>query len=127
MLRNLVLSILILLSAAVTSGIAADKESDVAFFEAKIRPLLIEQCVRCHGAKKQVGELRLDQFVGIAKGGATGPVIVAGKPDQSLLILAVRQESNDLKMPPDKKLTEQQIADFIKVGETAPKPAEVKK
>ena len=112
MFRSLVLSSLILLTLAGGMGSAADKESDVAFFETKIRPLLIEQCVRCHGEKKQEGELRLDQFTGIAKGGATGPVIVAGKPDQSLLMLAVRQESNDLKMPPDKKLTEPQIADL---------------
>jgi mono/diheme cytochrome c family protein len=87
--------------------------ADVEFFEKKIRPILVEQCQSCHGAAKQKGGLRLDSRAAALKGGDTGPAMVPGKADPSLLIQAVRYVE-DLKMPPKGKLTDEQIADLTK-------------
>jgi cytochrome c553 len=111
-----------LLFGFATTGRAAEPDP-AAFFESKIRPLLADQCFKCHGEKKQKGELRLDSRESILTGGDQGPAIVSGKPTESLLIKAVRQ-TGDLKMPPDKKLSDAQIADlshWIALG--APWPA----
>ncbi len=70
------------------------------FFEAKVRPVLAESCVRCHGPKKQSSGLRLDSREAILEGGENGPAIVPGDPDKSLLIQAVRYAHEDYKMPP---------------------------
>ncbi len=82
-------------------------------FEKKIRPLLAEHCLDCHGSKKQKGGLRLDSRDGWAKGGESGPAIIPGKPDQSLLIKGVRHADKDFKMPPDTRLSQAQIDDLI--------------
>ncbi len=96
------------------------------FFETKIRPVLAENCYSCHSAKaeKVKGGLKLDTREGTLKGGDTGPALVSGKPDQSLLIKAIRYSDADLKMPPkDRKLSPEQIADFEKwVAMGAPDP-----
>ncbi len=87
-------------------------------FESKIRPLLIERCFKCHAEAKAKGGLRLDSREFLLRGGETGPAIVAGKPEESLLVHAVKHQ-NGLAMPPDGKLTENQIADltaWIKTG-----------
>jgi hypothetical protein len=73
------------------------------FFEQEIRPLLAERCFKCHGDKKVKSGLRLTSRASILRGGNHGPASVPGKPAQSLLIQAVRQDG-DLKMPPDGKL-----------------------
>ncbi len=89
----------------------AQSPADVEAFEKEVRPLLIEHCQSCHGPEKQKGNLRLDSRPSIVEGGDTGPAIEPGKPDESLLIEAVKQ-TGDLVMPPgkDKKLTPEQIA-----------------
>ena len=81
----------------------------IEFFEAKIRPLLIEHCFECHGAGAKLlkGGLRLDSHASLLKGGDSGPAIVSGKPDESLLVQAVRWTS--LEMPPRGKLSDAQI------------------
>ncbi len=81
-------------------------------FEKRIRPLLIERCHKCHAGEKVKGNLHLDSAPGLRKGGETGAVVVPGKPEESLLIQAVRHEGG-LKMPPDGKLSEAQIADLV--------------
>ena len=99
------------------------------FFESKIRPLLANNCYQCHSkqSKKGKGGLLLDSQEGLRKGGDTGPLFVAGDPDQSLLIKAVRYKDEDLRMPPDgNKLTGAQVAlleAWVKMG--APLPAAV--
>src|SRR4051812_471600 len=65
-------------------ALAADT-AGVDFFESKIRPLLVKRCVSCHGAKKQRGGLRLDSRMGWERGGDSGPALVPGKPEKSLL------------------------------------------
>ncbi len=77
------------------------------FFENHVRPLFAEHCWSCHGAEKQKGDLRLDTFAGLMQGGESGASVVAGKPNESLLIEAVRYES--FEMPPNKKLPDDKI------------------
>ncbi|MDP7017438.1 MAG: PSD1 and planctomycete cytochrome C domain-containing protein [Pirellulaceae bacterium] len=79
-------------------------------FEKEIRPILATTCVKCHGAKKQEGELRLDSRAGLLKGGASGPAVVPGKPDDSLLLEALRYE--DLEMPPKARLADKSVRAF---------------
>ena len=98
------------------SGIAAraaEPDSGVEFFESRIRPLLADVCQDCHGARKQKGDLRLDSRAGWMKGGASGAVIVPGKPDDSLLISAVRYWDKDLQMPPKHPLEPAEVNDLI--------------
>jgi hypothetical protein len=95
------------------------------FFEAKVRPVLVQHCYECHSGetKKQKGGLRLDHRDGLRKGGDSGAALVPGKPAESLIIKAVRQTSAELKMPPKGKLPASVIADleeWVKMG--APDP-----
>ena len=94
-------------------ALAATPASDSPdFFEARIRPVLVNTCFTCHAAS-QLGGLRLDSRESILKGGKSGPAIVPGDPDKSLLIQAVRQGNPKLKMPMGGKLKEQEIADLV--------------
>jgi len=77
------------------------------FFESKIRPILVENCHRCHGEKKQNGQLRLDTAAGLFAGGESGPAIVPSQPEKSLLIEAINYSS--LEMPPDGRLKPEQV------------------
>jgi hypothetical protein len=105
---------------------------DHAFFESKVRPVLVEHCFECHSEEKTKGGLALDTKRGWEKGGDNGPVIVPGKPEESLLIKAVRYHDEDLAMPPEKKggkLPEAVIADlveWVKLGAPDPRVAEKK-
>jgi len=101
---------------------AAD-HGDIQFFEQKIRPVLVKECYSCHSdeAKKSKGGLKLDTRAGLLKGGTGGPSIVPGKPNDSILIRALKHD--ELEMPPKGKLADDVIADFerwIKMG--APDP-----
>ncbi|MCR9294992.1 MAG: PSD1 and planctomycete cytochrome C domain-containing protein [bacterium] len=98
-------------------------QAELDFFESRIRPLLINHCVDCHGKETQESALRLDSWLGMLTGGKAGPVIVPGKPDSSLLLTAVRYVDNDLRMPPDERLSKAQVRDlqrWIEMG--APHP-----
>lgn len=85
---------------------AATPEAD--FFERQIRPLLVENCQACHGPEQQKGGLRLDSRAAVLAGGDSGPTLVPGQPQQSLLIEAVKYEG-DIKMPPKGRLSQVQI------------------
>ncbi len=100
-------------AVALLPALAATPEEGVAFFENRVRPLLAEHCFECHGAKKAKGNLRLDSRDGWAKGGDSGPALLPGKPDDSLLIKGVRHWDKDFKMPPDTRLSPTQINDLI--------------
>jgi hypothetical protein len=96
----------------------------VAFFESRIRPLLVERCIECHGEKKQKGGLRLDSRAAWQAGGDSGKAIVPGKPDESLLIKAVRYADKDLQMPPKKALPPGEVAllvEWIQQGAVDPR------
>src|SRR5579875_4078049 len=94
----------LVLSPAVQSYAAAEKNRSAEqdrFFETRIRPLLANNCYQCHGPDKQASDLRLDSREGVLRGGASGKsVIVAGQPEKSRLIRAVRHQDEMLKMPP---------------------------
>ncbi len=96
------------------------------FFEKHVRPVFVDNCYKCHShdSEKVKGGLMLDWRDGLLKGGDTGPGIVPGDPEKSLMIKAVRYTDKDLQMPPnDKKLADNQIADleaWVKMG--APDP-----
>ena len=110
------LAVLILLPAFVFGARGGGEDDGVEFFDKKIRPLLVEHCYKCHSAQseKAKGGLLLDTLDGLLKGGDTGPVIVAGEPERSLLIKAVRYLDKDLQMPPKgKKLPDANIADLV--------------
>jgi len=95
----------VLLIAAPFLAHAADPE----FFEMRVRPLLASKCYGCHAEAKS-GGLRLDSREGMLEGGASGPAIKPGDPDNSLLIQAIRQTHPRLKMPPGGKLKDEEIA-----------------
>jgi len=105
---------------------AAEDASGIDFFEKKIRPVLVDSCYQCHSAQseKVKGGLKLDTRGDVLRGGDSGPALVPGDPEKSLLIKAVRYADEDLQMPPkDKKLSAEQIADleaWVKMG--APDP-----
>lgn len=85
-----------------------DDAAAVEFFEKQVRPILVARCFECHGAEEPKGGLRLDSLAAILAGGDTGAAIVPGKPDDSLLIDAVRY--GDLyKMPPDSQLPAEEL------------------
>ena len=115
--------------ASAVSALAQDRpltpeEND--FFESKIRPALIEHCHSCHSADKDAkikGGLQLDSKAGLLKGGSTGPGLVPGQPDRSLIIKAMRFTDPNLQMPPKEKVPDSVLADFenwVRMG--APDP-----
>lgn len=98
-------------------------DAEAEFFESKIRPVLVQHCYECHAAdsKNVKGGLLLDSRDAIRKGGDSGPAVVPGKVDASLLIDALRYDS--FEMPPKGKLPDEVIEDFVKwVQQGAPDP-----
>jgi Protein of unknown function (DUF1553)/Protein of unknown function (DUF1549)/Planctomycete cytochrome C len=114
---------LALLLLAAAPAAEPDREQ-MDFFEKKIRPVLVEHCYKCHSAeaKKPKGGLLLDTRDAARKGGDTGPAVVPGAPDKSLLLKGLKYD--ELEMPPAGKLPEAVIADFeawIKHGAADPR------
>ena len=96
----------------------------IKFFESKVRPLLSGRCFKCHGKDKQKGSLRLDSRAELLAGGESGPAVVPGDVDSSLLMEAVRWES--FEMPPDGELPDTAVTVFAKwVDMGAPWPSGV--
>jgi hypothetical protein len=92
-----------LLLVAPLRGQEAPQKADSAaleLFEKKIRPLLHAQCFKCHGPEKQKAGLRVDSRSALLKGGDSGPALVPGAAEKSLLLKALRQTDADLVMPP---------------------------
>src|SRR6185369_4402727 len=106
-------------------AVRAEDRSGETFFETRIRPVLVDRCYECHsaGAKKLKGGLYLDSPAGIRKGGTDGAIFVAGDPDRSAIIKALRWKDKDLQMPPKQALAASQVADFeawVKMGAPLP-------
>lgn len=95
-------------TVALAGPVNADERE--TFFETKVRPVFAEHCFSCHGAKKERGGLRLDNPAFLTMGSDTGPVVVKGKPAESLLIKAMEYQG-DTQMPPKGKIPDAQIAD----------------
>jgi len=118
--RTLVIVVASLIPACSFAG-DQDREK-LKFFESKIRPLLATHCYKCHGPEKQKADLRVDSIQALRVGGESGPAVVPGNVDESLLIEAVRHES--FEMPPEGKLKDEEVDAFVhwvKMG--APWPA----
>jgi hypothetical protein len=116
------------LTLALAAGIAlaetpaAASDADT-FFEVRIRPILVESCFKCHGGAKTSHGLRVDSREALLRGGKSGPAVVPGDAEKSLLIRAIRHTSDYLQMPPDKQLPERVVADFSAwIGRGAPWP-----
>src|SRR5262245_32333150 len=92
---------------------SADPEG-LALFEQRIRPVLVDKCYSCHSAKSEKikGNLVVDTREGLLKGGDTGPSLVPGDVEKSLLIKALRWADDEFKMPPKKRLPPEVVADF---------------
>src|SRR5262245_36165291 len=90
---------------------SAPTAADLEFFERKVRPVLSEHCASCHAKGKARGRLDLGSRAGLLKGGESGPAVVPGDPDKSLLIQALRYHKPDLRMPPKGKLPDAVVAD----------------
>jgi hypothetical protein len=119
--RRLRAAFALLLVSALPTGSRADDGTD--FFEKKVRPVFVEHCTNCHGAKKAQGGLRLDTPDGIRTGGDSGPVVKA-KDENSLLLLAIAHAADAPAMPPKGKIPDAAAADlrrWVKMG--APLPA----
>jgi hypothetical protein len=96
----------------------------IEFFERKVRPILVARCTECHAGAEAEAGLSLDSPNGIRHGGGGGPVLVAGNPDESRLIKAVRYVDADMQMPPSGKLDAAEIKvleEWVRRG--APMPA----
>ncbi len=104
--------------------------AQTAFFEEHIRPALVENCYQCHSADAQKtgklkGGLFLDTRAGTLKGGDTGPALTAGKPEESLLVKAIRWADADTQMPPKKRLPAEIVTKFEQwIAMGAPDPRE---
>jgi hypothetical protein len=100
---------LLLLAALLSAGRAGAAEPAAdEFFEREVRPVLVERCLSCHGDKKTKGDLQLNSRAAVLKGGGRGPAVVPGKPDDSLLVRALRHDAAP-RMPPDGKLPAREI------------------
>lgn len=114
-----------LLSAPLLKA-AEPSAADIQFFETKVRPILADNCYKCHSheAPKLKGGLSVEYRDGLLKGGDNGPAIVPGDPEKSLLIKAIRYVDPDMQMPPkDKKLSDEQIQTltaWVKMGAPFP-------
>lgn len=122
LLRQTSLGLLLALSGL---ALGQDHAEGLNYFEAHVRPVLAEHCYKCHSQKSQKlkAGLYLDSKAGILKGSESGVIIVPGKPDESLLLKAVRYQVEDLEMPPKKKLQPfviDHLAEWIRMG--APMP-----
>jgi cytochrome c553 len=120
------LAVLIALMGSLSSAPAQSprpSDAGLAFFEQKIRPVLIQHCYACHSAeaKKARGGLQVDSRAALLQGGDSGPAIVPGKPLASLLLKALRHDG--LAMPPKERLSAEIVADFEKwIAQGAPDP-----
>ncbi|MEY4132496.1 MAG: hypothetical protein RL592_554 [Verrucomicrobiota bacterium] len=116
------------LSASAAEQVATPTAAQLEFFEKEVRPVLADNCYKCHGPKKQKSGLRLDSRELILKGGEVGPVVVIGKPEASRLILAINHaKTKDVEPMPsaDEKISPQAIAALTEwVRQGLPWPAE---
>jgi hypothetical protein len=110
------LALTTIVGRAALGGTPADDPAAVAFFEAKVRPLLVGHCYACHSADtKPAGGLRVDDRNGLLTGGNNGPAVVPGDSARSLLLRRVAHADSNRRMPKEgEPLTPDQIADLTR-------------
>jgi len=124
---------LCLLLVTINTSIRAQDPSSPEFFESRIRPILVEHCIECHGESHKEAGLRLDSGEGFRQGSDSGLIFDSNLPHDSLILRAIRYE-DDIRMPPDGRLSDEQIRaieQWVKVGvvwpaEVAPQPNKAK-
>ena len=112
---------------ALAAGAQTPSEGDLEFFEAKVRPLLIDKCFECHAStsKRVKGGFKLDTYDDLLRGGENGPVVVPGDVEASPLVKAVRYDG-ELQMPPKEQLDAASInvlEEWVKRKVPMPAPA----
>ncbi len=127
--RHLLFLVCLLLTFS--PGVSTASPTDpVEFYKTTVRPLLAERCYTCHTDARMAG-LRVDVREALLRGGQSGPAIVPGRADESLLIRAVSHSHERLKMPPDGRLSDEQIESLrtwitdgahFDIDSTAPSP-----
>lgn len=124
---SVVCSIAVLLMSGILSGAdeARDERALGEFFEKSIRPLLAKHCYECHSVDtaEENGHLALDGKAGLTAGGSRGPIVVPGKPEESLLVTALRYSDPKLQMPPEGKISGdeiEQVVRWIQLGAFVP-------
>lgn len=88
------------------------RATDADFFEKKVRPVLIEHCYECHSGDSKESGLKVDSLAALLVGGERGPALVPGKPNESVMIQAIRHDDT-LQMPPERKLPQSVINDLM--------------
>jgi hypothetical protein len=116
---------LLVATLSMPAAAAGPTAAQLQFFENRVRPVLANNCYKCHSEKaaKVKGGLLLDTRDGVLKGGENGPVMIPGDPEQSSLVKAIRYHDPDLQMPPNKQLSDDDVAvlvNWVKMG--APDP-----
>ena len=100
-------SIVVLMTLTQCRGSVAYADDRGDFFEANIRPLLLDRCVECHGGTKQEHGVRLDRRNDLLLGKASDlPLIIPGKPEESRITKVLEHSKDDIAMPPSKKLSD---------------------
>jgi len=107
------MAVAVSIAVSITAGVSAQESAvpvpgTAAFFTQKVQPILDDNCYSCH-QDSQSGGLRLDSYAAIRKGGKSGPIIVPGDTDSSLIIKMIRRQSK-LKMPPKTALGADEVA-----------------
>ncbi|HVU86695.1 MAG TPA: PSD1 and planctomycete cytochrome C domain-containing protein [Pirellulales bacterium] len=110
-LRRITLIVALLLVGAVARAEDTARNAGLRLFEEKIHPILAGTCFRCHGDQKVAGGLRVNSRAALLAGGDSGAAIVPGRPEESLLLKAIRRDDDVSAMPPDKELRADQVAD----------------
>lgn len=101
--------LLFLLLASFATANAANAHKDARFFDRRVAPILERRCLPCHNQELKDGGVSFRDRDSLLKGGPRGPAVVPGQPDQSVLIRAIRHDSEP-KMPPGPKLPAKDIA-----------------
>lgn len=114
------------------SLLRAGDQEEIEYFETHIRPLFVEHCYECHSAdaKKLKANLYLDSRAGWQTGGDSGPAIIPGKPEDSLLFHAVSHTNGDLEMPPKNRLADSEVEylkSWIAMGAPDPREGKIKR
>ena len=103
---------LILLAGALCASAEEPKGID---FKTEIEPILLANCIDCHGPDEQESDFRVDRLASLLAGGNSGePAIIAGKPANSYLLKLIRHEQPDWEMPPDGRLTPGEVTQIEK-------------
>src|SRR5579862_7784669 len=103
-------SALYILFLGIIAAASAQAQTPFDQFEREVRPILVKSCYGCHSGAAPKGGLSLDTKDGMLKGGVSGPVLLTGDPEKSLLLRAVRHAAGAPAMPPGRKLTDAEIS-----------------